>query len=337
MNRRIRVAATLVSAALAFPGAAFAPATASAATPGSAVSGPALQEPQRKLAAALRCHDAQSPNGHDPVLLVHGATATAAEAWDWAWTPALLADGYDVCTIDVPDRGLEDNQRAAEYAVHAIRVMAERFASTVDVVGLYQGSLDLRWAARWWPDVLTKVDDHVSLDGANRGIAAANLLCADGRCVPAVWQLSMGSQFLTALNEGDESPGEIDYTSIYSRGDAAISPQLPGSVSEIDGAVNVPIDSLCPGRFPDHVQVLSDAVAYAATTDTFAQDGPFDPAAFDRGACTSLLVSGVTPAEALRREFVIYRTGLPRFAGLTWREIDAEPPLRCYARAGDCG
>jgi len=322
--------------------AAFAVAMAAAlwsgAVPTSALSpntGPMLLEPTQQMADALRCHETDKPAGHEPVLLVHGLTSTGAETFDWSWVPALLAEGYDVCTVDLPDRAMADIQREAEYVVHAIRAMADRFESKVDVMAVSLGPLAARWVVRWWPDVRAAVDDLVSLVGVNRGSDLSKILCADGRCVPAAWQLARDSEFVGALNSEDESPGEIHYMSIYTRSDHLAFPQFPTSVSEIEGAVNVPIDSLCPTRFPEHVQMVFDAVVYAVITDALTDDGRFDPARFDRAACAKDFMPGVTATEAAGREYVMYENAA-RQLGMAWRKVDAEPPLRCYARPDGC-
>lgn len=109
-----------------------------------------------------------------------------------------------------------------------------------------------------------------------------------GSCVPALWQFSIGSDFLKALNADDETPGDVSYTSVYSLTDDIIFPQLPQSVSaQGDGATNVPIQSICPVRVVDHIQALADAVAYAVVVDAFTP-GPADPSRINRSVCGQL-------------------------------------------------
>jgi hypothetical protein len=40
------------------------------------------------------------------------------------------------------------------------------------------------------------------------------------------------------------APGRVDYTSLWTKGDVVVFPQVSGSVSDIDGAVNVALDEL---------------------------------------------------------------------------------------------
>lgn len=327
-NRTWRSALTGVIASVAL---AALPVIAQPAAAASA-AGPALREPAARMADALRCHAPARRADHEPVLLVHGATATAAEEWEWSWQPALLAAGFDVCTVDLPERAMTDAQRSAEYVVAAIRAMDRRFDSSIDVVATSLGPAVVRWAVKWWPDVRATVDDLVSLAGLNQGSDISKITCASGSCPPVLWQFARDSKFVEALNAGDQTPGGIDHTSIYTRNDIVVFPQFPTSVSEIDGAVNVPLETLCPGRAPDHIAILADSAAYAAGVDALTHEGPFDPGRFDVGVCATVLLPGVTPTEALGREYLIAQNGLLMFGGVTTATVDAEPPLRGYAQ-----
>jgi triacylglycerol lipase len=56
--------------------------------------------------------------------------------------------------------------------------------------------------------------------------SGAEQFCSAGSCAPAVHQMRRGARFLDALNAGDETPGELDYTSIYSESDELVQPPL---------------------------------------------------------------------------------------------------------------
>jgi triacylglycerol lipase len=300
-------------------------------------SGPPLETPPAILAGALRCHDTPSPAGHEPVLLVHGIGGTGPEQWDWNYVPALNHAGFDVCTVDLPYRGTGDMQTSAEYVVDAVRHMRDHYHSKVDVLGWSAGPLVARWAIKYWPDVRDSVDDMVGLGAAYHGTADANLRCAVGSCPPAIWQLSLGSNFVKALNAGDETPGNVSYTSVYSLTDELVTPQLPQSVSaQGGGATNVPIQSICPLRVVDHVQALADAVAYAVVVDAFTHPGPADPARISRSVCGQLFLPGVT-VNSFASHFVSnYATFLLGVVGVFHPPVTSEPPLRCYARSESC-
>ena len=330
------LAAALANQASADPGepGADAPAPSSANQ-----SGPVLETAVAKLAAGLRCHNASHSSGGEPVLLVHGGSLTGSESWDWNYVPALNHAGIDVCTVDLPDRALPDIQVSAEYVVYAVRQMREHYHSKVDILGHSQGPLQARWAIKFWPDVRNSVDDMVGLEAAYHGSAGANIFCATGSCAPAAWQLSIGSNFLKALNADDETPGEVSYTSIYSLTDDVVLPQLPQSVSEQgDGATNVPIQNICPGRVVGHIQALADAVAYALVFDAFTYPGPAGPSRIDRSVCGQLFLPGVTLDSFAIHSATIYATlyTYSAGAGIVYPTVNHEPPLRCYARPENC-
>jgi triacylglycerol lipase len=300
-------------------------------------SGPPLVTPTATLAAALRCHDTPSPANHEPVLLVHGIAATGSEEWDWNYVPALNSAGFDVCTVDLPNRALSDIQTSTEYVVYAVRQMRDHYHSKVDILGWSEGPLEARWAIKFWPDIRDSVDDMVGLEAAYHGTADANIGCATGSCVPALWQLSIGSNFLKALNADDETPGHVSYTSIYSLTDELVTPQLPKSVSAQGGdATNVPIQSICPIRVVTHIQALADAVAYAVVLDAFTHPGPADPARIDRSVCGQLFLPGVTLDKFASHFTTLYANFLLGVTGLLYTPVSAEPPLRCYARFDAC-
>src|SRR5436305_974365 len=177
----------------------------------------------------------------------------------------------------------------------------------------------------------------VGLEPVYHGTAGANIVCATGSCVPALWQFAIGSNFLKALNADDETPGDVSYTSIYSLTDNLAVPQLPQSVSaQGDGATNVPIQSICPVRVVDHDQALADAVAYAVAVDAFTHPGPADPSRIDRSVCGQLFLPGVSLDSFATHFTTHFATFILGVAGLTYPPVNSEPPLRCYAQREVC-
>jgi triacylglycerol lipase len=297
--------------------AGVAPATAAAAN-----TDPALDVPAATLAAALHCPAAFTHRRQEPVLLVHGTYTNDFESWSWGYARVLPGLGFDVCTVTLPNRALDDVQVSAEYVVWAVEHMAAATGGKVDVIGHSQGGLEPRWAVRWWPTVQSEVDDLVTLAATNHGTLAANAACSQP-CSGAIWQMATTSHFLAALNAGDETPGAISYTSIYSLTDELVVPQAPQSVSAMAGASNVPIQSVCPGRPVDHLGILADAVAFALVLDAFNHAGPADPARIDRTVCLQTTFPGADPPLLLQE----------RFDGGSYDTLPAEPPLKAYATA----
>ena len=292
----------------------------------TADAGPALSVAKPKLAAALKCTKFAHPK-HEPVLLVQGYGATPTIDFGHGYVNALKKGGYDTCTINVPSRALGDVQDTAEYVAHAVRTISARTGGKVDIVGHSEGAASSRWAIRWWPDVRSKVDDLVTMAGANHGVPGANGPCAGGACVPAGWQLRSGSKFMAALNAGDETPGHVDVTSIYTVTDELIQ---PFTVSRVGGAENVAIQSICPGRAVLHGLAIIDAVGYALATDALSHRGPARPSRISRLTCLKAWAPGVSARDVTW----LATSGVVDLAGyaLTYPQVGAEPALKRYAR-----
>jgi triacylglycerol lipase len=297
-----------------------------------AASGPPLTVEPAALAAALVCH-APLPDGARAVLLVHGTSVTPEENWEWNWQQALPHFGFVPCTVRLPDYAFVDIQESAEYVVHAIRVLSDATGRKVSVVGLSQGGLQPRWAIRWWPDIRERVDDLVMIVTTNHGAPFADASCAAPPCLPALWQQrAVGSAFLAALNAGDETPGAVSYTSIYSHADAVVQPSAPVAAAALEGAVNVAVQDLCPGRPVDHAQSSYDAAVWALGFDALAHEGPLDLARVDRAACLEFALPYADPEEAARRGAEIYLVAGERQSTYPGK-VGEEPPLRDYARS----
>jgi triacylglycerol lipase len=306
----------------------------------SAVSGPALRVSEEAMASALAC-PASFSGAHDPVLFVHGTTLTAESNWSWNYAKVLPAQRYDVCLVNLPDRARADMQVSTEYVVYAIRTMAARSQTKVDVVGFSQGPLEPRWAVKWWPDVRNMVDDLVAMAGVAHGFTETEGLCFQS-CIPPFWQMKPDSQFLAALNAGDETPGDISYTSVYSRTDQFV--WLAGGEgnpwdqsARIDGATNIAVQDICPGRSVEHVQVIYDAAFYAVVVDALAHPGAADPGRIDRAVCLQGAMPGVDTSEAMVKTVEIDHD-LFMLAGVDSEEREkyhttAEPALASYAKS----
>ncbi|MFP5304868.1 MAG: esterase/lipase family protein [Gammaproteobacteria bacterium] len=289
---------------------------------------PALAVAPDALDAAYACTQPLH-GGEHAVLLVHGTSVTPEENWSWTYELALPAHGFATCTVRLPDYAFVDIQVSAEYVVHAIRRMHASTGRKIGIVGISQGGLEPRWAIRWWDDVAAAVDDLVMIATPNHGGPLANLACA-APCLPALWQQAEGSAFLTALNDGDETPGDISYSSIYSLTDLVIQPAAPVPTAALDGAANVAVQDVCPGRIVDHVQHAFDAVVWALVLDALSHPGALDATRIDPGACLQDTMPLVDPLEARRRMAEVYVLAGQRQSGYE-RKVDREPALRAYA------
>lgn len=275
--------------------------------------------------AELRCADVPGSTA-EPVLLVHGTGVQGQENWGWNYAKALPGAGIPACTVDLPQRALDDLQVAAVTVADAIRAVRRRYGRRVDVVGHSQGPLEPLWAMEFWPDVRAAVDDLVSQSGPHHGATTIDALCALRRCLPAAWQMRTGSAFLTRLNRDGEVPERVDVTTVISTNDGLV---VPPSTSRLAGAANVVIQDLCPGRFVDHLRMLFDGAAWAITVDALVHDGPADVRRLG-GACARARVPGVSERSAYGHALRL----APRLllGAATHRMPGSEPPLAPYAR-----
>ena len=141
------------------------------------------------------------------------------------------------------------------------------------------------------------------------------------------------SRFLQALNAGDETPGDISYTSVYSRTDQFVwlanGPSDPWTESaKLDGASNIAIQDICPGRYVEHIQATYDAAVYAVIMDALTHDGPADASRVDRAVCAQSAMPGVNMGEAMAKTIEIDRD-LMILTGE--HHLKAEPATAGYA------
>ncbi|WP_051362165.1 esterase/lipase family protein [Solimonas soli] len=250
---------------------------------------PRLATDQATLDAALDCTDFTHPD-KPPVLLVHGTFTAGLEQYEWTYKPLLVERGFDVCIVTYPDRGLGDMQISAEYVVNALRRIRAGSGRKVAVIGHSQGVAVPRWAIKWWRSAREAVDDFVMEAGPNHGTTSAAPLTAlipkltgGATGLPAVfYQFDPDSNFMKATNAGDETPGDISYTSLYSGFyDELVEPVRPVPTAALDygrdnpNVANILLQDVCPGRFVDHVTIgLNDALAFALALDAITHPGP---------------------------------------------------------------
>lgn len=297
--------------------------------------GPALPEPAATLQAALHCPPnlGRSPLG--PVLLVPGTGLSGPENWDWSYRPALEAEGFAVCTVDMAEYGMGDIQVSAGRIVHAVRTMHAATGQKVALIGYSQGGLDIRWALKYWPDIRPMVSDVIGLAPAHHGADSAAAICqAAGACAASIWQMVPGSRLIRAVNAGGETIAGIDYTNIYSRDDGVVVPPAArSSLKPAPGAsaANIEVQSLCPASRLAHIGFPADGAVYALVRDALLRPGAGDAARVSSSVCGTF-VPGVTAATAEAKAAELTNLATARIFAAP--PLTAEPPLAAYA-AGD--
>jgi triacylglycerol lipase len=276
--------------------------------------GPALRIAVGEAAVALSCPD-RFQDAHEPLLLIHGTTYTAKQAWSWNYGKVLPAQGYDVCTVQLPDLARADIQRSTEFVVSAIRTIAARSGRKVDLVSFSQGPMEARWALKWWPDLRALVDDSIMLAAPNHGFAEGAVFCTPS-CIAPFWQMREGSTFIRALNDGDETPGDVSYTSVYSRTDQFVQPSLPNDgTASLIGGTTIAVQDVCPNRPVEHIGVVPDAVVYAIVMDAITHAGPASLRRIDPSVCHQDLMPGVDRRDADADRVGFYESAPILFGG----------------------
>ncbi|MHB8694298.1 MAG: lipase [Solirubrobacteraceae bacterium] len=301
--------------------------------------GPPLDVPTATLRAALVCSPNVGQSEKEPVLLVPGTWATFQLQFQWNWALELTKLGIPWCGVSPPNHQSGDIQTAAEYDVYAIRYLYHASHDRrIAVVGHSQGGMQPRWPLRFWPDLRTMVADDVGVAPDNQGVSLYGLfptvdgLCkAGGLCPLTAYQQAAGSNFIQALNSGQEMFPGIDYSVIYSTSDELVAPvdtPLHGAGSYSRTALR----DVCPGHIADHaLDGTTDAVSWALVLDAITHPGPASAARIPSAVCSEPHMPALTGTSA--------GTGLAMAAAGLAVDIaespfsKGEPPLRCYVFA----
>ena len=251
--------------ALAAGLAVIAPAAASA-------SGPKLTVPKADLKAAFHCPIDPTNATETPIMFVTGTGATGEQGY-LIGQAAFEQYGHPVCYMDFPDFTTADIQVSVEYLVYGLRQEFKLAGRKVAVIGISQGGLLPRFALTYWPDLRRKVSDVLAAAGTQHGSSLSSCSTASP-CTPAGWQQKRGSDLLDAINaQPDETPGDVSYTTVRSLNDETVQPQGgKHPTSALEGASNILIQDVCPGRETTHIGTAVDSVTFAAFVDAVAHD-----------------------------------------------------------------
>lgn len=166
----------------------------------------------------------------DPILFVHGWSSDES-TWD-TMVERFEADGYPSSHLSAYtyDTSKSNRDSAAEDVEPQVESLRETTgAEKVDIVAHSMGSLNSRWYLKELGGT-EFVDEWVSLGGPNHGTETA-YFCFSTACR----EMRPGSTFLEELNEGDETPGSVNYGTWWSPCDSIINPD---SSVALEGATN---------------------------------------------------------------------------------------------------
>jgi len=198
--------------------------------------------------------------GHNPVVIVPGFSSPGFATDPLA--ARLRNSGFTTYNWQLPGLGFGDiRDSAAALATKVQQVRAATGAAKVDLVAHSEGGLVARYYLKFLGGT-AYVGRYVSLGTPQYGTALANFAtlvnCAGSI---ACQQMTIGSSFLNTLNAGDDTPGSVVYTSIYTWNDEIV---VPATTAVIDGgASNVSVQQFCWLRVVGHLGLILDGTVYS--------------------------------------------------------------------------
>jgi pimeloyl-ACP methyl ester carboxylesterase len=193
---------------------------------------------------------------------------------------ALRANGRTATVVGLPGDATGDlRQQADALDAHVVQALNDG-APSVDVVGYSAGGVVARlWAQEH--DGASKARRVVTLGSPHHGtqLAAAGSALAPGACPTACQQLAPGSRLLAELSGPVPTPPR--WLSVWTEQDQTVTP--PDS-ARLDGALNVVVQQVCPGRRVSHAGLPTDGFVAALVLDALGA-GPIaapDPAECNR-------------------------------------------------------
>ena len=216
---------------------------------------------------------AREPAAQDrpgPVLLVPGYGGGTGSVQ--ALADELTADGRDATVVELPGDGTGDLALSADALGAAVDAARERTgADSVDLVGYSAGGIVARlWVADGHADVVRRV---LTLGSPHHGTSLADLAgdLAPGQCPLGCQQLASTSRLIAGLNRGDETPTGPTWVSIWPTQDETVTP--PDS-ARLDGAVNLPVQSVCPDARVRHGDLPGDRLVQQIVVAELAAGDP---------------------------------------------------------------
>lgn len=301
------------------------------AAPASHGRGPELTVPRSELEAAFECPQDPAAGSKTPIMFVSGTASTGAQGYSLL-QGAFERYGHPVCYVTFPDLTTADIQVSVQYLVYGLRQEYALAGRKVAIYGISQGGLISRFALTYWPDLRDKVGDLFSAAGTQHGTDIDFGGCGSG-CAPAIWQQVAGSDLLRALNsQPDETPGRVSYTTVRTRMDELVQPQGgPHPTSSLDGARNILIQKVCPGRVTGHLGAIVNSVSFAAFTDAVARrgkgiEGAAKTSRIPARVCDTPYADGLVEAQ-VEALIAVAGSGLAAILDLV-PEVDSEPRVR---------
>ncbi len=195
------------------------------------------------------------------MLLIHGWRADAS-AWE-VMVGQFKALDRTVVALTLPGN---DNIKNGKFIQ---RQVSQLGWSRLDIIGVSMGGLSSRYYLKSL-DGTAKVDAYVSLGTPQYGIRSACILpqSMGGQMCPS-------SSFLKALNNGDDTPGDVRYMTLWGTSDTTV----PLSATTLDGgACYATVEGVVHTAYEEDVKVFNAVVqAIDGGVDVSWCPGEFKP------------------------------------------------------------
>lgn len=226
------------------------------------------------VALVVRRDPAVEPVAQDrpgPVLLIPGYGGSTSSLQPLA--DALAGQGRDARIVKPTGTGTQDLREQAEHLRDVVdRTLAETHAPSVDLVGYSAGGVVVRiYVADLGGG--SHVRRAVTLASPHHGTDLAALATALGAkaCPAACQQLAPDSELLRDLNRDDETPPGPRWVAVWTEDDETVVPPDSGS---LEGALDVSLQSLCPGVHAGHPDVPRTPAVIAIVEAVLGRSAP---------------------------------------------------------------
>jgi triacylglycerol esterase/lipase EstA (alpha/beta hydrolase family) len=193
----------------------------------------------------------------------------------------IRATGRNATVLRLPGNGTGSLVADAAVLNAAVTRDLRNGAPSVDVVGYSAGGVvALIWAQRDNGSHAARrvVTLGSPFHGTRLAADAAGVL--PGACPAACLQLVPGSSLLGTL-DATGVPRRLPWLSLWTTGDRVV---MPASSARLAGAINVPVQSVCPADHVTHAGLPADPVVTALVLQALGR-GPIRPG--DPAACRS--------------------------------------------------
>lgn len=143
----------------------------------------------------------------------------------------------------------------------------------VDVIGYSAGGVVTRlWVSDFGGNAVAR--RVLTIAAPHHGTALAGLADLAGFCDGACAQLIPDSDLLDRLNASDETPAGPEWISIWSESDRTVTPP---STANLNGALNLTVQSICPEATTGHAGLPASPVVTAALASVLGTGAPAAP------------------------------------------------------------